>query len=93
MKHEAIVETYWADVLCLDPKTNEPLQISARRLAWTSLDDIQDLEATYHASSSIDLPDEVKLQMRIAMEVCDLGKSIREPTQTFNQQYYTNCVF
>ena len=29
LKHRTIVETYWADVRCLDPKTNEPLAITA----------------------------------------------------------------
>lgn len=67
------METYWADVLCLDPETNKPLQISAQQLAWTSLDDVDDLEATYHANDH--LTEAVKLQMRIAMEVCDLGES------------------
>jgi hypothetical protein len=73
MKHEAIVETYWADVICLDPVTNEPLKISAKRLSWTSMDNLDDLEAAYTGESNVDFPEEVKLQMRIAMEVCDLG--------------------
>lgn len=78
MKHGAIVETYWADVRCLDPKTNKPLQISAGALSWTSLDNLSDIEATYTASlrsqGRTNHPPEVKLQMRIAMENCDLGK-------------------
>lgn len=76
MKHEAIVETYWADVRCLDPKTNKPLQISAGALNWTSIDNLGDIEATYTASlgkNRANMPSEVKLQMRIAMESCDLG--------------------
>jgi hypothetical protein len=73
MKHEAIVETYWADVLCLDPKTNKPLNISARRLSWTSFDDLEELGSSQHWDSDAALPKEVKLQMRIAMEYCDLG--------------------
>jgi hypothetical protein len=77
MKHEAIVETYWADVRCLDPATNKPLQISAGALSWTSLDNLGDIEATYtaslHSPARMNLPKEVKLQMRIAMENCDLG--------------------
>lgn len=78
MKHEAIVETYWADVRCLDPKTNKPLQISAGALNWTSIDNLGDIEATYTASlgnNRANMPSEVKLQMRIAMESCDLGTS------------------
>lgn len=29
LKHNTIVQTYWADVRCLDPKTDEPLAITA----------------------------------------------------------------
>lgn len=75
MKHGCIVETYWADVLCLDPDTKKPLQISAQELSWTSLEDVADLEASYRANE--DLPKAVKLQMRIAMEVCDLGEILQ----------------
>lgn len=78
MKHEAIVETYWADVRCLDPKTGRPLDIAAGALNnWTSLDNIADIEATYTATADHtqqpNMPEAVKLQMRIAMEHCDLG--------------------
>ena len=78
MKHEAIVETYWTDVRCLDPKTGKPLDIAAGALNnWTSLDNLADIEATYTAKADQkqepNMPDSVKLQMRIAMEHCDLG--------------------
>jgi hypothetical protein len=82
MKHEAIVETYWADVRCLDPKTGRPLDIGAADLntAWTPLDNLADIERTYTEAAGnrpsqrpSNLPDAVKLQMRIAMEHCDLG--------------------
>lgn len=85
MKHEAIVETYWADVRCLDPKTDRPLEIGAKDLegnAWLSLDHLEDIERTYteaaggaahRRTTSGRVPEAVKLQMRIAMEHCDLG--------------------
>ena len=78
MKHEAIVETYWADVRCLDPKTGRPLDIAVGALNnWMSLDNIADIEATYTAKAEQphqpNMPESVKLQMRIAMEHCDLG--------------------
>lgn len=85
MKHEAIVETYWADVRCLDPKTDRPLEIGAKDLegnAWLSLDHLEDIERTYTEAAggasqrrapSGRVPEAVKLQMRIAMEHCDLG--------------------
>lgn len=85
MKHEAIVETYWADVRCLDPKTDRPLEIGVKDLegnAWLSLDHLEDIERTYteaaggaahRRTTSGRVPEAVKLQMRIAMEHCDLS--------------------
>ena len=79
MRHSSIVETYWADVRCLHPETNEPLDVGVSELAgaWTPLDNLNDLEKTYEAAEQRhpgSLPyKEVKLQMRIAMEHCDLG--------------------
>jgi hypothetical protein len=97
MKHEAIVETYWADVRCLDPNTNEPLQISARSLNWTSLDNLGDIEATYTASirqgGLAKTPAEVKLQMRIAMENCDLGVSRNHLYVCYLQARNVACLF
>lgn len=65
----------------LDPVSLKPLNIGAQDLLegqWTSLDKVDDLERTYtSAFAARGMPrtknPEVKLQMRIAMEVADLG--------------------
>lgn len=76
LRHRSIVETYWADVRCLDPNTNQPLDIGVEALQrWTSLDDIDGLNksvSTAHHGAVQSL----KLQMRIAMEHCDLGAAL-----------------
>lgn len=98
LKHNTIVQTYWADVRCLDPKTDEPLAITAYDLtvdadgettdqggvtsesaSWTPLDKLDRVdrnikEATSDlAAAAGGMPPGIKLQMRIAMEHCDLG--------------------
>ena len=87
MKHSAIVETYWADVRYLDPKTNQPIELGLSELdgQWTPLDDVDDMEQTMTAPRPSVRYKEVKLQMRIAMEHCDLGASPVFPT--FPQQH------
>jgi hypothetical protein len=49
LKHRTIVETYWADVRCLDPKTNEPLEITAYELTIEA-------DADVRLASSFTLP-------------------------------------
>lgn len=99
LKHATIVETYWADVRCLDPKTDAPLEITAYDLtvtaddaasgtdpfvekggqSWTPLDRLHDVErscgqvAETRRIGGAPEPQGIKLQMRIAMEHCDLG--------------------
>lgn len=74
LRHLAIVETYWADVRCLDPDTNQPLDIGADALhSWTSLDDVENINKTVTMTPQVFPVKAVKLQMRIAMEHCDLG--------------------
>eukprot|EP00892_Ulva_mutabilis_P007987 jgi/Ulvmu1/5560/UM023_0097.1 len=101
LKHTTIVETYWADVRCLDPKTDAPLEITAYDLtvdaddpkgaddsfvdnggeSWTPLDRLRDVERSCSraaetrriASGCQEQLQGIKLQMRIAMEHCDLG--------------------
>ena len=101
LKHATIVETYWADVRCLDPKTDAPLEITAYDLtvdaddpkeddgpgadqagqSWTPLDRLRDVELSCShvaetrriAGGAQEPPQGIKLQMRIAMEHCDLG--------------------
>lgn len=99
LKHATIVETYWADVRCLDPKTDAPLDITAydltvdaeeggaadpfaeksARQSWTPLERLRDVElscsrvAETRRIGGAPEPQGIKLQMRIAMEHCDLG--------------------
>ena len=83
MRHSSIVDTYWADVRCLHPDTNQPLNVGLNDLegAWTPLDNLSDFEKTYTEAAErpagrggTQVPFKaVKLQMRIAMEHCDLG--------------------
>lgn len=82
MRHSSIVDTYWADVRCLHPDTNQPLNLGVSDLegAWTPLDNLSDVERTYTEAAEQQRPamnslpfKSIKLQMRIAMEHCDLG--------------------
>jgi hypothetical protein len=82
MRHSSIVDTYWADVRFLHPDTNRPLDLGVTDLegAWTPLDHLSDVEKTYEEAAEHNRPDlnrlqfkSIKLQMRIAMEHCDLG--------------------
>jgi hypothetical protein len=75
MRHSSVVDTYWADVRCLHPDTNDPLNIGVNDLedSWTPLNNLNDFERTCKERRP-SLPfTQVKLQMRIAMEHCDLG--------------------
>jgi hypothetical protein len=90
LRHVSIVDTYWADVRCLHPDTNEPIQVDLGGLhnagsqgisSWTSFREISLVEK---AAANMRFRRRrlrfVKVQMRIAMELCDLGAAPKNLT-------------
>jgi hypothetical protein len=84
VRHAAIVDTYWADVRCLHPETNEPIGVDdmeglhepghkAGISSWTPLGDLNRLERATRSFKGPRRLKFIKVQMRIAMELCDMG--------------------
>ena len=83
LTHTAVVDTYWADVRCLHPVPLQPLDADPDDIAqhaegsWLPLARASSVEHRFSRAMARLQPSkrirEVRLQMRIAMEYCDLG--------------------
>lgn len=83
LTHTAVVATYWADVRCLHPVTLQPLDVEPDDLdsqaegSWLPINRVASVEHKFSRAMARLQPSkrirEVRLQMRIAMEYCDLG--------------------
>ena len=78
MRHPSIVDTYWADVRCLHPKTHAQLPVEVWDIADTDFDAYDDAPRGGGGvcCKKKAVPTKltcVRLQLRIAMEHCDLG--------------------
>ena len=77
MRHSSIVDTYWADVRCLHPTTNAQLPFEVWDIADTDFaaddDAIRGGGACWKGKDPHAQLTSVRLQLRIAMEYCDLG--------------------
>ena len=78
MRHPSIVDTYWADVRCLHPKTHAQLPVEVWDIADT---DFESWDDAPRGGGGVCCKKKavparltcVRLQLRIAMEHCDLG--------------------